>query len=81
MENLIKKNQPVILIEFSYPCLERAGSKPNIFGEYIMDSLNYTFISILNNKLKIMKDSSPKDGYYFLIPNNKLESYHTIIEA
>lgn len=79
MEALIKKNRPVILIEFSYPCLERAGSHPNDFSDYLQKELHYTFTTIVDDKLKVVSDKNPADGYYFLIPTDKLDSFNKVL--
>lgn len=79
MENLLKKDKPAILIEFSYPCLERANESPLDFSNYIKGELNYQFYQLKNNLLKLV-ENTPKDGYYFLIPNSKTNDFHTIIK-
>lgn len=68
MENLIRANNPIILIEFSHNCLKRANQDPETFATYIKHSLNYQFARIHEGRLKEVPDLVPRDGYYFLLP-------------
>lgn len=81
MENLLSKNRPVILIEFSHSCLLRAGFVPADFGRYLSQTLNYKFAQIAGDKLKLAGDTNPADGYYFLLPKEKLSSYSEILTS
>jgi len=81
MENLIGKNRPVILIEFSYSCLQRAGTVPKDFADYISNKLDYCFASINENNLKLVSENVPGDGYYFLIPREKISNFSSIFKS
>lgn len=80
MINLLAKDRPVILIEFSYSCLKRASFNPESFANDIKNKYNYAFTFVQGDKLKIVPNLSiPKDGYYFLIPSEKMNDFNTII--
>lgn len=79
MKALLAKDKPVILIEFSFPCLMRAGIEPDDFSNKISEQLNYSFFQVNGEKLKVT-DGKPSDGYYFLIPNSKVNDFKHIIE-
>lgn len=81
MENLIATNRPVILIEFSHSCLVRAGFIPGDFGDYLSQNLNYNFTQIQGDKLKLSGNANPVDGYYFLLPKEKLSTYSEILTS
>ncbi len=79
MEKTLRKHNPVILIEFSYSCLKRAGFNPNEFSDKLKNKYGYVFTAINNDRLELVKDEYPQDGYYFLIPSNKLVNFNAII--
>ncbi len=81
MQKLILTDRPVVLIEFSYSCLNRAGENPIDFANYITTTLNLTFTTVENNRLRISRDDTPTDGYYFLIPNEKITDFQHLIES
>jgi len=80
MKATLKKHKPVILIEFSFSCLRRAGLNPNEFSDEIKNNYGYTFTNIHGKNLQVVKDQYPSDGYYFLIPNEKLDDFKTILK-
>jgi len=73
MEQLIAENRPVILIEFSHSCLQRAGAEPGEFSEYLQGKLQYEFHQVQGRQLKHVTSKVPQDGYYFLIPAEKTD--------
>ncbi|MBI3134177.1 MAG: FkbM family methyltransferase [Bacteroidetes bacterium] len=79
MEKLIRQHEPVILIEFSHPCLKRAGFEPAFFSAYLMQQLGYRFMQKKENKLIPVAEKDPADGYYFLIPGSKMNRFKAII--
>lgn len=81
MESLLLTDQPIILIEFSHPCLNRAGTQPQAFAATIRDEYSYQFAALNDSKLHLIKDKTPNDGYYFLIPNAKMETYQSLISS
>lgn len=80
METLLQKHQPVILIEFSHPCLMRAKQDPAAFSQYIAEQLHYRFAQVDQTKLSWV-DGNPGDGYYFLIPMSKTTLYSSLFES
>ncbi len=80
MEALLKKHQPVILIEFSHTCLQRALHDPSTFSTYISTQLGYRFAKVEQSKLKWI-GNNPKDGYYFLIPPSKAARYNSLFAS
>jgi FkbM family methyltransferase len=79
MEKLLQKDRPVILIEFSHPCLKRANSSPTEFADYIKTNLSYTFTQISANHLIPEEAHTPPDGYYFLIPTEQMDIYKNLM--
>lgn len=79
MKELLTNHQPVILIEFSFSCLLRAGVEPNGFSSKIQNVYGYKFARLINKQLEIVPTNEPGDGYYFLIPAAKLEQYQSLI--
>ena len=79
MAELLKKDRPIILIEFSYSCLNRAGFSPEKFADEIKENFAYDFTFVVGNRLELIKDQTPKDGYYFLIPNEKINDFQSIL--
>lgn len=73
MEQLITDSRPVILIEFSHNCLQRAGEEPGPFAEYLQEKLQYEFHQVQGKQLKPVASKVPQDGYYFLIPAEKTD--------
>ena len=80
MIETLKKHKPVILIEFSFSCLKRAGQSPNEFSDKIKNKYGYVFTNIQGENLQIVKNNNPSDGYYFLIPTEKIDNYKTILK-
>jgi len=80
MKETLKKHKPVILIEFSFSCLKRAEQNPNEFSHEIKNEYRYTFTNIQGENLQVVTDKYPSDGYYFLIPNEKLDDFKTILK-
>jgi FkbM family methyltransferase len=74
MEGLMTKNRPVILIEFSHNCLKRATETPSEFANYIVNQLDYRFYQAREQKLVLVDEKVPADGYYFLIPQEKMNA-------
>ncbi|MFT5820434.1 MAG: FkbM family methyltransferase [Crocinitomix sp.] len=81
MKNLLLKDRPVILIEFSHPCLNRADSKPSEFATYIKNELSYTFTQVANKSLELVQNETPPDGYYFLIPTEGLTGFKNLFTS
>lgn len=81
MKSLLLKDRPVILIEFSHPCLNRANSQPSDFAAFIKNELAYTFTKVENKSLEIVKNETPPDGYYFLIPTEGMTAYKNLFTA
>jgi FkbM family methyltransferase len=79
MEQLILTNRPVSLIEFSHPCLTRANTSPSEFADYLTNQMNLQFFQVRGNCLALVQESTPSDGYYFLIPSEKTAKFHEII--
>ena len=77
MSSLIQNSRPVILIEFSHSCLSRAGSNPKEFATYLQE-MKYTFFHISGEKLIQVPEGTPRDGYYFLIPGEKITQFNQI---
>lgn len=80
MSNLIHTHQPVVLLEFSYTCLKRAGFDPLDFAGDLQQNWNYRFARKINGKLELADKQSPPDGYYFLIPGSKLKNYESLFQ-
>lgn len=78
MKNLLQLHSPIVLIEFSFPCLRRAGVEPNEFSNELISVYGYEFYSVKEDKL-VKVNESPGDGYYFLIPQKKVTNYKDII--
>lgn len=81
MENLLLRDRPVILIEFSHSCLARAKEDPLQFARVIREKLNLEFTHLNGTKLATIKAETPPDGYYFLIPAEKIATYKTLFTA
>lgn len=78
MQNLLLRDKPVILIEFSHACLKRAGFEPSEFANYLAADLCYRFAKMTHDKLEWVDVKNPGDGYYFLIPDSQKEKYKSI---
>lgn len=76
MKARLEKDLPVILIEFSYSCLKRAGEDPAIFAQQLKQEYNYDFAQVKHDELVWVKDDTPRDGYYFLIPNQRKNQFN-----
>ena len=46
MKNILLNDKPVVLIEFSHPCLNRAGTLPGSFATAIRSTYKYDFVSL-----------------------------------
>lgn len=78
MKNLLLRDQPIILIEFSHPCLTRAATSPKTFAHTIRKELSYAFAHLENGVLRLIESETPADGYYFLIPTTQLSTYKSL---
>lgn len=81
MKNLILKHRPVVLIEFSHPCMQRAGVDVADFSRELKNEFDYSFFRVNGNKLKENNQDVPGDGYYFLIPSNDTDQFNMIISS
>jgi FkbM family methyltransferase len=79
MEQLILTDRPVSLIEFSHPCLARANASPSDFANYLTSQLNLQFFEVKGKCLSLVQATTPPDGYYFLIPTEKISNYQDLI--
>lgn len=80
MMQLLQKDQPVILIEFSHSCMIRANHDPADFSDFLIQELGYQFFNLEGDKLLRVNESRPVDGYYFLIHSSKVSNYQELIK-
>lgn len=81
MNHLIQKHQPVILMEFSHHCLNRAGFVPADFAALLASRWNYCFTQKNGEMLELIPSKDLPDGYYFLIPEIKMNQFKSLIHV
>jgi FkbM family methyltransferase len=81
MRKLLMKDRPVILIEFSHHCLNRANSEPGVFAAYIKNELSYSFTKVVDKSLELVENETPPDGYYFLIPTEGTPQFKNLFKT
>lgn len=79
MIDLLKKDKPTILIEFSHTCMIRSSHEPSLFAEMLTQELSYQFYSLVGEQLVLVKDKHPADGYYFLIHQAQAQQFNHLI--
>ena len=80
MEALVKKYEPVILIEVQPYFLQGFDIDENEFKSYITEKLSYS-IFFYNAEIKKLQklESAFFDSNFILLPNNKINLYHQYI--